>query len=284
MEGQEKTVRGIKTFLKTLVTVVLFIIYMFPFYMIVLNAFKHKRDIIKMPLSWGGKKGFTTDNFVDAFQQMNFMNILKNSLIITCVSVFLIILFSSMAAYIFVRKAWKINQIIFMVMLFSMVIPFQVVMIPLISIYGGTFGILNHRATLIFMHLGFSVSMAVFMFHGFIKGGVPISLEEAAQIDGAGPIQLFFKVTIPLLTPTIFFVMITSIISGFQVFDVIYMMIGKTNPAYANTQTVVMLFYRQAFDYGYKGYAAAISILIFAVIMLVTVIQMIGQKKWVNYD
>lgn len=100
----------------------------------------------------------------------------------------------------------------------------------------------------------------------------------------AAPIQLFFKVTIPLLTPTIFFVMITSIISGFQVFDVIYMMIGKTNPAYANTQTVVMLFYRQAFDYGYKGYAAAISILIFAVIMLVTVIQMIGQKKWVNYD
>ena len=73
-------------------------------------------------------------------------------------------------------------------------------------------------------------------------------------------------------------------ISGFQVFDVIYMMIGKTNPAYANTQTVVMLFYRQAFDYGYKGHAAAISILIFAVIMLVTVIQMIGQKKWVNYD
>ena len=114
--------------------------------------------------------------------------------------------------------------------------------------------------------------------------GISKSYYEAAQIDGAGPIQLFFKVTIPLLTPTIFFVMITSIISGFQVFDVIYMMIGKTNPAYANTQTVVMLFYRQAFDYGYKGYAAAISILIFAVIMLVTVIQMIGQKKWVNYD
>ena len=66
--------------------------------------------------------------------------------------------------------------------------------------------------------------------------------------------------------------------------DVIYKIIGKTNPAYANTHTVVMLFYRQAFDYGYKGYAAAISILIFAVIMLVTVIQMIGQKKWVNYD
>ena len=199
MEGQEKTVRGIKTFLKTLVTVVLFIIYMFPFYMIVLNAFKHKRDIIKMPLSWGGKKGFTTDNFVDAFQQMNFMNILKNSLIITCVSVFLIILFSSMAAYIFVRKDWKINKLLFLLMMFSMVIPFQVVMIPLISIYGGMFHLLNHRYTLIFMHLGFSVSMAVFMYHGFIKESVPLALEEAAHIDGAGPFRTYFSIVFPLL-------------------------------------------------------------------------------------
>lgn len=114
--------------------------------------------------------------------------------------------------------------------------------------------------------------------------GISKSYYEAAAIDGAGSLQQFFKITIPMLTPTIFFVMITSIISGFQVFDVIYMMIGKTNPAYADSQTVVMLFYRQAFDYGYKGYAAAISILIFAVIMVVTVIQLIGQKKWVNYD
>lgn len=114
--------------------------------------------------------------------------------------------------------------------------------------------------------------------------GISKSYYEAAAIDGAGTMQKFFKITIPMLTPTIFFVMITSIISGFQVFDAIYMMISKANPAYASTQTVVMLFYRQAFDYGYKGYAAAISILIFAVIMVVTVVQLIGQKKWVNYN
>ena len=114
--------------------------------------------------------------------------------------------------------------------------------------------------------------------------GISNTYYEAAALDGAGPIQQFFKITIPMLTPTIFFVMITGIISGFQVFDVIFMMIGKTNPAYESTKTVVMLFYRTAFDYGYKGYAAAISILIFAVIMLVTAVQMWGQKKWVNYD
>ena len=79
-----------------------------------------------------------------------------------------------MCAYIFVRKDWKINKLLFLLMMFSMVIPFQVVMIPLISIYGGMFRLLNHRYTLIFMHLGFSVSMAVFMYHGFIKGSVPL--------------------------------------------------------------------------------------------------------------
>lgn len=114
--------------------------------------------------------------------------------------------------------------------------------------------------------------------------GISKSYYEAAAIDGAGAVTQFFKTTIPMLTPTVFFVMITSIISGFQVFDTVYMMVGKANPAYESTQTVVMLFYRQAFDYGHKGYAAAISILIFLAIMLVTVIQMIGQKKWVNYD
>lgn len=113
--------------------------------------------------------------------------------------------------------------------------------------------------------------------------GISKTYYEAAAIDGAGSLAQFFKITIPLLTPSIFFVMITSVIGGFQVFDVIYMMIGKGNPAYASTQTVVMLFYRQAFDYGYKGYAATISIFIFIIIMLITVLQLKMQKKWVNY-
>lgn len=114
--------------------------------------------------------------------------------------------------------------------------------------------------------------------------GIPKTYYEAAEIDGAGAVAKFFHITIPQLSPTIFFVLITSVISGFQVFDTIYMMIGKTSMAYESTQSMVMLFYRNAFDYGHKGYAAAISIFIFAVIMVVTVIQMIGQKKWVNYD
>lgn len=120
----------------------------------------------------------------------------------------------------------------------------------------------------------------------FLAGmqGISQTYYEAAALDGAGPVKQFFKITVPLVTPTIFFVMITSIISGFQVFDTIYMMIGKTSLAYENTQTLVMMFYRYAFDYGEKGYAAAISIFIFAIILLITIFQFVMQKKWINYD
>ena len=112
---------------------------------------------------------------------------------------------------------------------------------------------------------------------------IPKPYYEAASIDGAGIWDKFLKITVPLLTPTIFFVLITALIEGFQVFDTVYMMIDKMNPAYEETQTMVMLFYRQAFDYGHKGYAAAISILLFSIIMFCTVIQFVGQRKWVKY-
>ena len=230
---------------------------MFPFYMVVLNSFKSKRDIVKTPLAWGGKRGFTLDNYAEAFQKMNFLHVLGNSFIVTCTSVALIILFSSMCAYIFVRRNWKINKILYALMLFSMVIPFQVVMIPLISIYGGMFGMLNHRPTLIFMHVGFSMAMAVFMYYGFIRGSIPISLEEAAEIDGANLIQTIFKIKIPLLKPYIWLCTLNSVISAIAVFDVVFVL-TKGGP---NNATMVINYYSytKAFGDFQFGYAAAIG-------------------------
>ena len=148
-EGRSVESSKVRPIIRTVVAVLLFLFYMFPFFMIVLNSFKDKRDITKLPLSFGGKKGFTIDNYITAFQRLDFLNVFKNSFLVTGISVLLIILFSSMCAYIFVRKDWKINKLLFLLMMFSMVIPFQVVMIPLISIYGGMFRLLNHRYTLI---------------------------------------------------------------------------------------------------------------------------------------
>ena len=184
--------------------VIIFLAYMFPFLMVVINSLKQKRDIIKSPFSWLFTiKGLSFDNFVKAFTQMDFLNAFKNSLIITVSATVLVTLFAAMLAYYIVRHNNTISKITFGLMVASMIIPFQAIMIPLVSIYGGTLNVLNHRITLIFMHTGFSMAMSVFMFHGFIKGNVPMALEEAAYIDGCTHSQTFFKIVLPLLKPII---------------------------------------------------------------------------------
>lgn len=198
------TKRKVQNVIAMAVLIVIFIAYMFPFLMVLINSLKQKRDIIKSPFSWLFTiKGLSFDNFVNAFNQMDFLNAFKNSLIVTVSATVLVTILGTMLAYYIVRHNNKISKIIFALMVASMIIPFQAIMIPLVSIYGGTLNILNHRITLIFMHTGFSMAMSVFMFHGFIKGNVPIALEEAAYIDGCTHTQTFFKIVFPLLKPTI---------------------------------------------------------------------------------
>ena len=184
--------------------VVIFAAYMFPFLMVVINSLKQKRDIIKSPFSWLFTiKGLSFDNFVKAFTQRDFPSAFGNSLVITVSATILVTILATMLAYYIVRNNNQISKITFALMVASMIIPFQAIMIPLVSIYGGTLNILNHRVTLIFMHTGFSMSMSVFMFHGFIKENVPMALEEAAYIDGCTHGQTFFKIVMPLLKPVI---------------------------------------------------------------------------------
>ncbi|MDF2595457.1 MAG: sugar transporter permease [Clostridia bacterium] len=112
---------------------------------------------------------------------------------------------------------------------------------------------------------------------------IPRDYYEASNVDGASPIVQFFKITLPLISPTLFFVMVTTIIQSMQVFDVIYMMINVTSPAYDKTVSLVYLFYNNSFKYSNKGYGSAIVMLLLAIIIIITVIQMKIQKKWVNY-
>lgn len=113
---------------------------------------------------------------------------------------------------------------------------------------------------------------------------VPKDYYEAAAIDGATGVQQFFSITVPLVSPTIFFVMVTRIIAAMQVFDVIYMVIDNTNPALMKTQSLVCLFYKYSFQQSNKGYGATVVVVLLVVIMIFTVLQMIGQKKWVHYN
>ena len=197
--AQKKIVHAIKL----VILVAALILFIFPFFMVIINVFKTKADITSNPLSLIGAHGFTLENFPNAVKKMNFYRAFGNSFIITVFSTVLTILLSAMTAYIMVRRKWKVTAILFALMIASMVIPFQVLMIPLVSIYGGILGVLNHRITLIFMHVGFSLSMATFMFHGAIHTNVPLALEEAGTIDGCSTWQIFWKIVFPMLKPTI---------------------------------------------------------------------------------
>lgn len=183
------------------VLLVLFLCFIFPFILVLINVFKTKGDITSNPLSLIGAHGFTFKNFPEAMKKMNFLTVFGNSLIITVSSTIMTIVLSSMTAFVIVRNGrWKLCTLMFSLMIASMVIPFQVLMVPLVSVYGT---VLNSRITLILMHVGFSMSMAVFMFHGSIKTNIPLELEEAATIDGCNRWQTYWKVVFPLLKPTI---------------------------------------------------------------------------------
>lgn len=114
--------------------------------------------------------------------------------------------------------------------------------------------------------------------------GISKSYYEAASMDGAGSIRQFFTITLPLITPTLFFVLVTTLIGTFQIFDTIYMMISKTGIAMTASESMVVYFYKNAFEFSKKGYASALAVLLFVIIMVITAVQMKLQKKWVNYE
>lgn len=110
------------------------------------------------------------------------------------------------------------------------------------------------------------------------------SLYEAAELDGASKIRQFFSITLPMVSPTLFVVLIMRLMSSLKVYDLIYMMVEQTNPALTSAQSLMYLFYRESFIAGNKGYASAIVVWTVLLIGIVTLVQFIGQKKWVNYE
>ena len=113
---------------------------------------------------------------------------------------------------------------------------------------------------------------------------ISVSLYEAADLDGASKVRQFFSITLPMVSPTLFVVLIMRLMSSLKVFDLIYMMVDANNPVLNDAQSLMSLFYRESFIAGDKGYASAIVVWTVVLIGAVTVIQFIGQKKWVNYE
>lgn len=187
------------------------VIYVMPIVLVVMNSFKLntfvKTDTFALPT---GEMFAKFSNFIKGmtFGSYPFWKSALFSLVITLASAFLILLFTSLAAWYIARVDSLLCRIVYYACVFSMVVPFQMVMFPL-SKTADTLR-LNTPWTIPVIYLGFGAGLAVFMFSGFIKS-IPIEIEEAAAIDGCGPLQTFFMVVMPMLKPTMISVGILEI-------------------------------------------------------------------------
>jgi raffinose/stachyose/melibiose transport system permease protein len=171
--------------------------YVFPFFLVFVNSLKLKYDILANPLAL--PVTITWENFQQAYTKMEFFRSLTNSLIITVFSVSLLIISSSMLAYYLARTKSKTSKYIFLVLVASMIVPFQALMIPFISRFA-PFVSINNRAALIFFYIGFGTALSTFLYHGFITT-IPTEIDEAASIDGASDMVAFWKIIFPMMRP-----------------------------------------------------------------------------------
>jgi raffinose/stachyose/melibiose transport system permease protein len=201
-----------KYYFLEVIAILIFLIYMLPFALVIINSSKPSLQIIMDPLSLPKDPSQLMTNIKAILSSSNvrYASSFFSSLLITVISVGLLVLNSSMAAWVLVRTKTRLSNAIFLVFVAAMVIPFQVVMFPLISwfylievklgLLNTHFRLLQNYPGIIFAYLGFGSSLSIFLFHGFIKS-VPLELEEAANIDGCTKPATFFKIVFPILTP-----------------------------------------------------------------------------------
>jgi raffinose/stachyose/melibiose transport system permease protein len=178
---------------------VLAVLYAFPFAMVLLNSVKDKREVRNEPLAWPTE--WKWDNFTEAIDRMDYWQALGNSLIITVLSVTAIIITSSMLAYYLARSKTKFSSVTFLILVASMIVPFQALMIPFVGLFGERgLGLPGNQFTIAFFYVGFGVALSTFLYHGFISN-IPYELDEAAGMDGASAFRTYRSIIFPMLGP-----------------------------------------------------------------------------------
>ncbi len=179
-----------------------------PIFMAILNSFKTNGELLTNVISL--PKTLNFDNYTRTFEKMHYMRSLINTVILSGLSVTIMVLFSALAGWKLCRTKTKLSSFLLALFIFSMLIPFSSIMIPLYKVVL-TLGIKNSLIGLSFIYAGLGVSMAIFLYHGFVKG-IPIELEEAAAIDGCNAFQTFFLVVLPMLKPVTITIVITNVL------------------------------------------------------------------------
>ncbi len=256
---QTKTTNGIIA----AILVVVAIAVLYPLFFILNNSFKGKFFISKDPFSLLTLETFSgITNYVNGLIKTGLLSAIGWSFFITILSVVLIILFTSMTAYYITRVKGKLTQGLYYMFVFSMIVPFQMVMFTMSSL-ADTFHLKNPVGMCV-LYLGFGAGQAVFMFAGFIKS-VPIDIEEAAMIDGCTPLQNYFKVVFPILKPTAITVAILEAMWIWNDFLLPYLVIGISTK-YKTIPVVVQMLVGSN---GNKDMGALMAMLVLSIIPII---------------
>ncbi len=238
------------------------VLFLFPIYLVILNSFKSKFNIVGSPFTFPNEDTFVgIENYVNGIRMSDLIPSFIRTLIITVGSVLAIVIFTSMAAWFIVRVRNKVTKVIYYIFVFSMIVPFQMIMFTMVNICS-KLG-LNSVLGIIPVYLGFGSGMSVFLFSGFIKG-LPHEIEEAAMIDGCGPIRTFFTVVFPMLKPTAITVAILNAMWIWNDFLLPYLLLGSQK----KTLSVAIQIATQG-AYGAIDWGGFMAMLVLAIIPIV---------------
>ena len=244
------------------VLLALSVLFLVPIIIVIINSFKSRIYISSQPLKLPNAETFVAlENYINGVTSSDFFSAFLRSLFITVVSVILIVLFASMAAWYIVRSNSKITKGIYYMLVFSMIVPFQMVMYTMT--YVANRANLDNLFGITFVYLGFGAGLSVFMLCGFIKS-IPLEIEEAAMIDGASPIQAFFTVVFPMLKPTAITVAILNTMWIWNDYLLPYLVLGsdkKTIPV------AIQLAMQGA--YGSTDYGGFMAMLVLAIVPII---------------
>lgn len=184
----------------TVVLSLLALTFLIPIVLVFMNSFKSKLYISDTPFQMPTNETFVgLFNYINGVAKTGLLGAFGRSLFITIASVAVIVLFTSMTAWYITRVKSKVNNALYYVFVFSMIVPFQMVMFTMSKVANDMY--LNSMYGLVLLYLGFGAGQAVFLFCGFVKA-IPLEVEEAAMIDGCSPLQTYFGVVFPMLKPT----------------------------------------------------------------------------------
>ena len=244
------------------VLLILSVLFLVPIIIVIINSFKSRIYISSQPLKLLNVETFVAlENYINGVTSSDFFSAFLRSLFITVVSVILIVLFASMAAWYIVRSNSKITKGIYYMLVFSMIVPFQMVMYTMT--YVTNRANLDNVFGITFVYLGFGAGLSVFMLCGFIKS-IPLEIEEAAMIDGASPIQAFFTVVFPMLKPTAITVAILNTMWIWNDYLLPYLVLGSDK----KTIPVAILLAMQG-AYSSTDYGGFMAMLVLAIVPII---------------